>query len=141
MFIHHKLDSAVAVVADATRDPRRDSLEPPPARAAKFPYRPVIYVFHANTNLGDTRNGGAVKAKVHVPRLDGASVGALATRTPHRPLPVGEETHADTRHGDGSTILSVKVSAHISRGAVTSSRIYLVSTDMFYASKICRSTV
>jgi tRNA (Thr-GGU) A37 N-methylase len=29
------------------------------------------------------------KAKVHVPRLDGATVGALATRTPHRPLPIG----------------------------------------------------
>lgn len=50
----------------------------------------VIYVFHANTNLGDGhRNGGAVKAKVRVPRLDGQSVGALATRTPHRPLPIG----------------------------------------------------
>ena len=49
----------------------------------------VIYVFHANTNLGSTRNGGTVKAKVHVPRLDGGSMGALATRTPHRPLPVG----------------------------------------------------
>lgn len=61
-------------------------------RAAKVPCRRVIYVFHANTNLGDTRNGGTVKAKVHVPRLDGSTVGALATRTPHRPLPVGEET-------------------------------------------------
>ena len=50
----------------------------------------IIYVFHANTNMGgDTRNGGAVKAKVAVPRLDGAAVGALATRTPHRPLPLG----------------------------------------------------
>lgn len=50
----------------------------------------IVYVFHANTNMGgDTRNGGAVKAKVAVPRLDGAAVGALATRTPHRPLPIG----------------------------------------------------
>ena len=50
----------------------------------------IIYVFHANTNMGgDTRNGGAVKAKVAVPRPDGAAVGALATRTPHRPLPLG----------------------------------------------------
>ena len=40
-------------------------------------------------NRGCTRNGGTVKAKVHVPRLDGGSMGALATRTPHRPLPVG----------------------------------------------------
>lgn len=92
-------------------------------------------MFHANTNLGDTRNGGAIKAKVHVPRLDGASVGALATRTPHRPLPVGEETREDTRRGVGLTMLFVKVSAHISRGAVTPSRVYVASTDMFHASK------
>jgi tRNA (Thr-GGU) A37 N-methylase len=25
----------------------------------------VIYVFHANTNLGDTRNGGTVKAGLY----------------------------------------------------------------------------
>jgi len=28
------------------------------------PWRRVIYVFHANTNMGDTRNGSAVKGKV-----------------------------------------------------------------------------
>lgn len=49
----------------------------------------VIYVFHANTNLTGTRTGGAAKGKVAVPRLDGGRVGALATRTPHRPVPVG----------------------------------------------------
>lgn len=27
--------------------------------------------------------------QVHVPRLDGKKVGVLATRTPHRPLPIG----------------------------------------------------
>ena len=63
----------------------------------------VLYEFHANTNRRDTektetetghtsnttRNGGAVKGKARVPRLDGAPVGALATRTPHRPTPIG----------------------------------------------------
>jgi len=49
----------------------------------------VIYVFHANTNLAGTKTGGAAKGKVAVPRLDGKRVGALATRTPHRPIPVG----------------------------------------------------
>jgi len=49
----------------------------------------VVYVFHANTNLAGTRNGGKAKGKVAVPRLDGARVGVLATRTPHRPVPIG----------------------------------------------------
>jgi|TARA_B100001540_G_scaffold195853_1_gene172470 tRNA-Thr(GGU) m(6)t(6)A37 methyltransferase TsaA len=49
----------------------------------------VIYVFHANTNLAGTKTGGAAKGKVAVPRLDGERVGVLATRTPHRPVPVG----------------------------------------------------
>ena len=48
----------------------------------------VIYVFHANTNLAGTKTGGAAKGKVAVPRLDGERVGVLATRTPHRPVPV-----------------------------------------------------
>ena len=82
----------------------------------------VIYVFHANTNAGDTRNGGAVKAKVRVPRLDGKTVGALATRTPHRPLPIGlslgRVVSVDARAGtltlagadlvDGTPVLDVK---------------------------------
>ncbi len=45
----------------------------------------VIYEFHANTDKGVTRNGNCVKGKVRVPRLDGDAIGALATRTPHRP--------------------------------------------------------
>jgi hypothetical protein len=31
----------------------------------------------------------AFKAKIRVPRLDGAKMGVLATRTPHRPAPIG----------------------------------------------------
>lgn len=63
-----------------------------------------------------------MKAKVHVPRLDGASVGALATRTPHRPLPVGlsigRVVALDVRMGtltlagadvvDGTPVLDIK---------------------------------
>ena len=42
----------------------------------------VLFVFHLNGNA-------AAKSKVHPPRLDGARVGLFATRTPHRPNPVG----------------------------------------------------
>jgi tRNA (adenine37-N6)-methyltransferase len=49
----------------------------------------VIYVFHANTNMAGTKNGGAVKALVQVPRLNGEKRGCLSTRTPHRPRPIG----------------------------------------------------
>ena len=86
----------------------------------------VLYEFHANTNKNEgplgTRNGGAVKGKTRVPRLDGAPVGALATRTPHRPTPIGlsvgkivsvdSDTGAVTLGGcdlvDGTPVLDVK---------------------------------
>ena len=69
-----------------------------------------------------TKNGGAVRAKVRVPRLDGAPVGALATRTPHRPTPIGlslgKIIRVDLEHGaltlagcdlvDGTPVLDVK---------------------------------
>ena len=52
-----------------------------------FSHAWVLYVFHANTNLHvpDER----FKARVAVPRLDGGSRGVFATRTPHRPVPLG----------------------------------------------------
>ena len=56
----------------------------------------VLYIFHENTNLrrlwqGGGGNGGTdgQPAKVRVPRLDGGRLGVFATRTPHRPCPVG----------------------------------------------------
>lgn len=52
----------------------------------------VIYLFHVNTDLG--RIGGcgtSGKGRVRVPRLGGARLGVLATRSPHRPLPVGAQ--------------------------------------------------
>ena len=42
----------------------------------------VVFVFHQNTNKG-------IKTKVHPPRLEGAKMGLFATRTPHRPNPIG----------------------------------------------------
>ena len=41
-----------------------------------------MFLFHKNTNK-------AVKAKVKPPRLDGAKVGVFASRSPHRPNPIG----------------------------------------------------
>ena len=60
----------------------------------------LIYVFHANTDLQKSvgaRTGGTGRdgkrttalAKVRVPRLNGERRGVLATRSPHRPAPVG----------------------------------------------------
>ncbi len=67
----------------------------------------LLYDFHENTNAtklkplpvaGGSRGGGSssgssrtsqVKAKVHPPGLGGGRVGLFATRTPHRPNPIG----------------------------------------------------
>lgn len=42
----------------------------------------VIFVFHQNKNL-------TYHAKVHPPRLGGKQIGVFATRSPHRPNPIG----------------------------------------------------
>jgi tRNA-Thr(GGU) m(6)t(6)A37 methyltransferase TsaA len=42
----------------------------------------IIFVFHRNDNL-------RFRAKVHPPRLRGETMGLFATRTPHRPNPIG----------------------------------------------------
>lgn len=42
----------------------------------------LIFVFHENTNK-------IFRPKVHPPRLEGKTIGAFATRTPHRPNPIG----------------------------------------------------
>jgi tRNA-Thr(GGU) m(6)t(6)A37 methyltransferase TsaA len=46
----------------------------------------VLFEFHANTDLGKDRGG---KSKIRPPRGGGVKVGQLATRSPHRPNPVG----------------------------------------------------
>jgi tRNA (adenine37-N6)-methyltransferase len=42
----------------------------------------LIFVFHQNTNKG-------IKTKIHPPRMEGGKTGLFATRTPHRPNPIG----------------------------------------------------
>ncbi|KAM1087740.1 hypothetical protein EV1_013227 [Malus domestica] len=52
----------------------------------------VIYVFHLNTNLEKLWKDptkSRFKAKVRVPRLNGERRGVFATRSPHRPCPIG----------------------------------------------------
>ncbi|KAM0986063.1 hypothetical protein ACFX13_013533 [Malus domestica] len=52
----------------------------------------VIYVFHLNTNLEKLWKDPTTsrfKAKVRVPRLNGERRGVFATRSPHRPCPIG----------------------------------------------------
>ncbi|XP_059460317.1 uncharacterized protein LOC132189590 [Corylus avellana] len=52
----------------------------------------IIYVFHLNTNmekLWKEPSKSRFKAKVKVPRLKGGRMGVFATRSPHRPCPIG----------------------------------------------------
>ncbi len=48
----------------------------------KFSHCWLVFVFHQNANL-------RYHAKVHPPRLGGESIGVFATRSPHRPNPIG----------------------------------------------------
>jgi tRNA-Thr(GGU) m(6)t(6)A37 methyltransferase TsaA len=66
---------------------------------AEYTHLQIIFVFHANTNLDKTATtatgASAVrfKAKIAPPRLQGSrKVGTLATRSPHRPNPIGLST-------------------------------------------------
>ena len=56
----------------------------------------ILYVFHRNTDLHDLWNDSdrGIKAKVHVPKLNGKRTGLFATRSPHRPNPIGKHTSA-----------------------------------------------
>ncbi|XP_016447030.1 uncharacterized protein LOC107772059 isoform X1 [Nicotiana tabacum] len=52
----------------------------------------IIYVFHLNTDLDKLwkhPSQSKFKAKVRVPRLKGERMGVFATRSPHRPCPIG----------------------------------------------------
>ncbi|CAH9140971.1 unnamed protein product [Cuscuta epithymum] len=52
----------------------------------------IIYVFHQNTDLEKlwkNPSRSKFKAKVRVPRLKGGRMGVFATRSPHRPCPIG----------------------------------------------------
>lgn len=73
----------------------------------------LIFHFHKNTNA-------RFHAKVHPPRLQGESIGVFASRTPHRPNPIGlslvklERIEGATLHLsgidliDGTPILDIK---------------------------------
>ena len=47
-----------------------------------FSHAWLVFVFHENQNK-------MVRAKIHPPRLEGEKIGLFATRTPHRPNPIG----------------------------------------------------
>jgi tRNA (Thr-GGU) A37 N-methylase len=54
----------------------------------------ILFVFHRNTDLqrlwSRSHAADGLKAKVRVPRLNGSRMGCLATRSPHRPVPIGD---------------------------------------------------
>uniref|UniRef100_A0A2P2Q4K0 TsaA-like domain-containing protein n=1 Tax=Rhizophora mucronata TaxID=61149 RepID=A0A2P2Q4K0_RHIMU len=72
-----------------------DSARVPPASLeglAEYTHCWIIYVFHLNTDLEKLwrqPSRSKFKAKVRVPRLKGGRMGVFATRSPHRPCPIG----------------------------------------------------
>ncbi|KAL3623856.1 hypothetical protein CASFOL_032672 [Castilleja foliolosa] len=67
----------------------------------------VIYVFHLNTDLDKLwkhHSQSKIKAKVRVPSLNGERIGVFATRSPHRPCPIGL-TVAKVEAVHGNTVL------------------------------------
>ncbi|XP_078689434.1 tRNA (adenine(37)-N6)-methyltransferase-like isoform X1 [Branchiostoma floridae x Branchiostoma belcheri] len=92
----------------------------------KFSHIWIIFLFHMN-------DGEAVKAKVKPPRLDGVKVGVFATRSPHRPNPIGltlaklDKVEGDTLHLsgidilDGTPILDIKPYIPVYDGVSTDS--------------------
>jgi tRNA (adenine37-N6)-methyltransferase len=66
----------------------RDDLNPDAFDGlADFSHVWVVFVFHENQSVREGRP--TVKTKVHPPRLEGKAVGVFATRSPHRPNPIG----------------------------------------------------
>jgi tRNA (adenine37-N6)-methyltransferase len=59
----------------------------------------IVFLFHKNTNKG-------FNAKVHPPRLNGESIGVFATRSPHRPNPIGLSIGKIEKVGDNEIYLS-----------------------------------
>ncbi|XP_024965419.1 tRNA (adenine(37)-N6)-methyltransferase isoform X2 [Cynara cardunculus var. scolymus] len=67
----------------------------------------IIYVFHLNTDLDKLwkhPSRSKLKAKVRVPRMKGEKMGLFATRSPHRPCPIGL-TVAKVESVQGTSIL------------------------------------
>ncbi|XP_022100829.1 tRNA (adenine(37)-N6)-methyltransferase-like isoform X2 [Acanthaster planci] len=81
---------------------------------AEFSHVWILFIFHKN---GDRK---FTKAKVKPPRLDGDKVGVFATRSPHRPNPIGltlaklDRIEGNTLHLsgvdiiDGTPVLDIK---------------------------------
>ncbi|PIA58905.1 hypothetical protein AQUCO_00400037v1 [Aquilegia coerulea] len=70
------------------------SMVPPAALEGLLEYSHcwIIYVFHLNTDLEKLWKppcNSKFKAKVRVPKLKGGRMGVFATRSPHRPCPIG----------------------------------------------------
>lgn len=59
----------------------------------------LIFAFHTNTNK-------TFRTKVHPPRLEGKTIGAFASRTPHRPNPIGLSLVRLEKIKDGTLYLS-----------------------------------
>ncbi|PIN18229.1 hypothetical protein CDL12_09105 [Handroanthus impetiginosus] len=71
----------------------------------------IIYVFHLNTDLEKLwkhPSQSKFKAKVRVPRLKGERIGVFASRSPHRPCPIGL-TVAKVEAVHGHTVLLLGV--------------------------------
>ena len=66
----------------------------------RFTHLWILFIFHLNDSKG-------FNAKVHPPRMNGESIGVFATRSPHRPNPVGlslvkiKKVHRDRIEVDG----------------------------------------
>ncbi|XP_061347506.1 uncharacterized protein LOC133293010 [Gastrolobium bilobum] len=74
---------------------------------AEYSHIWVLYVFHLNTDLEKLwkqPSNSKFKAKVRVPRLKGGRMGVFATRSPHRPCPIGL-TVAKVEAVEGNMIL------------------------------------
>ncbi|PKA65445.1 hypothetical protein AXF42_Ash005779 [Apostasia shenzhenica] len=110
--------SRACLVFDPSRVPP-DALD----GLAEYSYCWVLYIFHLNTDLEKLWRQPSLskfKAKVRVPRLEGGKMGVLATRSPHRPCPIGLsvakiealEGHAVLLSGvdmvDGTPVLDIK---------------------------------
>ncbi len=65
----------------------------------KFSHCWLLFIFHQNANL-------RYHAKVHPPRLGGESIGVFATRSPHRPNPIGLSLVKIERVVDGKIYIS-----------------------------------
>lgn len=95
LLLHHRNGTPrQPLLVDAARCKLQLSADVPAAcldGLTQYSHAWLLYVFHANTDLakclGPDRSG--VKARIAVPRLNGGRMGVLATRSPHRPVPIG----------------------------------------------------